>query len=113
MAGKTTLLAATAFTLSWTHSVEKTEWREAWALTDGRLVVTESRVRGSGAGMDPGEGAVLRDGWWVWQPKLPPVPRLTLAASGATLSPWTLCAGGQCLELGARLGETATVEPCR
>ena len=111
-AGKTTILAVTAFTLSWTHSVEKTEWREAWKLTDKGLVVTEARVKGSGAGMDPGEGAVLRDGWWIWQPNQPPVPRLTLAASGATVSPWKLCAGKRCIELGAKLGETAVVESC-
>lgn len=111
-AGKTTMIAATAFTLSWTHSVEKTEWRETWAVTDKGLVVTEASVKGSGAGMDPGEGAVLKDGWWVWRPKLPPVAHLALAASGATLSPWTLCAGDECLTLGVKLGETAMVAPC-
>ncbi|MGO4839058.1 DUF1850 domain-containing protein, partial [Rhizobiaceae sp. 2RAB30] len=29
-AGKTTVLAASLFTLSWTHSVEKTRWEEDW-----------------------------------------------------------------------------------
>jgi len=111
-AGKTLALAATAFTLSWTHSVEKTEWREAWAVTPAGLVLTEARVKGSGAGMDPGEGARQVDGWWVWTPEGPPVPELALAASGATVSPWTLCTDAGCLDLGAAAGEPLVIAPC-
>ncbi len=46
--------------------------------------------------MDPGEGARLIDDWWVWQPTLPPQTELHLSASGATVSPWTLCVGDEC-----------------
>jgi hypothetical protein len=104
-AGKTTVIAATAFSLSWTHSVEKTEWREQWAIDGGKLELTESRVQGSGAGMDPPEGSVFEDGWWVYRPDLPPQEKLLLARSGATGAGWTLCASGACVELGAEAAQ--------
>lgn len=100
------------FTLSWTHSVEKTEWQESWSIEDDALVLKEARVKGSGAGMDPGEGARLEKGWWVWQPSLPPIPSLNLSASGATVSPWTLCAGNECMALGEESGETIRLWSC-
>ena len=59
-AGKTVTLAVAAFTLSWTHSVEKTRWEEDWAITPAGLQIVEARVKGSGAGMEPAEGAVLQ-----------------------------------------------------
>lgn len=117
-AGKLTTLAALSFSLSWTHSVEKVEWREQWLVlpagqvTPAGLVLLEAAVKGSGAGMEPGEGARLRDGWWVWKPTLPARPELVLAASGATVSPWTLCAQGECREIGAVSGAPVVVRPC-
>lgn len=111
-AGKVLTLAAAGFTLSWVHSVEKAEWRERWSLADGALVLTEAAVKGSGAGMDPGEGARLEDGWWVWAPTLPPQPRLNLAASGATLSGWTVCAAEECHEVGDLPGAVVSIAPC-
>ncbi|TIW17730.1 MAG: DUF1850 domain-containing protein, partial [Mesorhizobium sp.] len=66
-AGKTVTLAAAAFTLSWTHSVERTRWQEDWKVSPTGLHVVEARVKGSGAGMEPPEGSVLREGWWVYQ----------------------------------------------
>ena len=83
-AGKTTVLAVAAFTLSWTHSVEKTRWEEDWRVTPAGLEIVEARVKGSGAGMEPPEGAVLKDGWWTYAPKIGPRPAVMLAASGAT-----------------------------
>ncbi|WP_029617150.1 DUF1850 domain-containing protein [Pseudorhizobium marinum] len=112
-AGKTTMFAASIFTLSWTHSVQKTEWREEWSVTPAGLQLTQASVKGSGAGMEPGPDAVLRDGWWTWQPDLPIQSRLSLAASGATGGGWTLCAGPECREIGAEAGETAVLSPCR
>ena len=113
LAGAATVVATSSFTLAWTHSVERTAWQERWSLAekDG-LRLDEARVRGSGAGMDPGEGARLEDGWWVWTPTLPPVPALVLAASGATGGGWTLCADGACRELGATGGEPLVLAPC-
>ena len=111
-AGKTTVLAGAAFTLAWTHSVEKTRWEEDWKLTPAGLQVVEARIKGSGAGMDPPEGSVLKDGWWVYAPKVPAQQRLVLAASGATGGGWSLCAIGGCTVIGARPGDPAVVTAC-
>lgn len=111
-AGKVAAVAATAFSLSWTHSVEKTEWREDYAVERGALRLVEARIKGSGAGMEPGEGARLEDGWWIWNPDGAVSPELRLAASGATVSPWQLCHPGGCVDLGATAGETAVLSPC-
>lgn len=111
--GKSIALVASLFSLAWTHSVEKTEWREQWQVRDGALLLLEASVKGSGAGMDPGEGAVLDKGWWVWKPDLQPVPELVLAASGATVSAWSLCHSGGCLDLGAEPGSPVVIAPCR
>lgn len=96
---KAVVVAAGVFTLSWTHSVEKVRWEEDWRLTPAGLTLIEGRVKGSGAGMEPPEGAKLVDGWWHYRPSLPPLDRLTLAASGATVSGWRICADGRCVDL--------------
>ena len=110
--GKTIMLAVSAFSLSWTHSVQKTEWRERWQVTPAGLELAEAAVKGSGAGMEPGPDAVLRDGWWVWKPDLVALSSLTLAASGATGGGWTLCHDGGCLEAGTVEGEDVVLRPC-
>ncbi|MFK0691281.1 DUF1850 domain-containing protein [Mesorhizobium sp. IMUNJ 23033] len=111
-AGKTVKLAVAAFTLSWTHSVERTRWQEDWTVLPSGLQVVEARVKGSGAGMEPPEGAVLRDGWWTYTPGIGPQPRLVLAASGATGEGWTLCTDQGCRELGKAAGDTIVLESC-
>jgi hypothetical protein len=111
-AGKLTALAATAFTLSWTHSVEKTRWEEDWRLAPAGLEIVEARIKGSGAGMEPPEGAVLKEGWWVYRPSPPPVPKLVLAASGATGGGWMLCAAGECREIGGEAGSPVEIRAC-
>lgn len=67
--------------------------------SDG-LRVVEARVKGSGVGMEPAEGAVLREGWWVYRPTLPTQQRVVVAASGFTAD-HTLCALGTCRPLAA------------
>jgi hypothetical protein len=111
-AGKTTVFTATAFTLAWTHSVEKTRWEEYWQVTPAGLELVEARAKGSGAGIDPPDGAVLSDGWWVWRPGIRPQRELTLAASGATGEGWTLCAEGRCATFGEGPADPAVVRPC-
>lgn len=112
-AGKTVMIAATAFTLSWTHSVEKTRWEEDWKLTPAGLQIVAARVKGSGAGMDPPEGSILKDGWWSYAPKVGSQQRLVLAASGAPGDGWSLCAIGRCTVIGARSGDPAVVTACK
>lgn len=113
---KAMMLTAATFTLSWTHSVEKTGWAETYQVTPAGLVLTEARVMGSGAGMDPGDGATLEGAWWVWTPDLPPLPELVLAASGATVGGWTICSGpwpGEpCRVVGKEPEDAITVKPC-
>jgi hypothetical protein len=112
-AGKTLTIAASAFTLSWTHSVERTRWEESWRINpDATLELVEARIKGSGAGMEPPSDAVLRGGWYVYAPKLPARRELLLAASAATGAGWTLCAAGQCTSVGALAGEPVTVRAC-
>ena len=62
--------------------------------------------------MDPGPGARLEDGWWTWTLSTPPVPRLALAASGATGGGWRLCHADGCLTLGAEATAPLVLEPC-
>jgi hypothetical protein len=110
--GKVTALAVSLFTLSWTHSVQKTDWRETWAVTPAGLELRQAEVKGSGAGMEPGTDAVLKDGWWVWRPTLPPQAHISLAASGMTPSGWKLCHAGGCVELGAAAGDEVSLNGC-
>ena len=111
-AGKTTVLAATAFTLSWTHSVEKTRWEEDWRGTPAGLELAAARVEGTGAGMEIPDGAVLKDGVWTYRPNLPPQEALHLASSGATVGGWRLCVDDECLTLGAKAGEPVEIRGC-
>ncbi len=116
IAGMSTILPGDHFTLAWTHSVQKTEWQEDYVLRGDRLLLTEARIQGSGAGMDPPEGARLDKGWWRYDPHLSPLPELRL-----TLSPFTagyrLCLDGACRALTEVIGSDAaegvlTLRPC-
>lgn len=113
--GFVTALAVSAFSLSWTHSVEHTLWRESWIVTaDDRLQVVEAGVEGSGAGIAVPPDALWADGRWTYRPALAPISELSLAASGATVSPWTLCtAGDDCLTLGAEAGDPIRIWAAR
>jgi len=104
-------LASPDFTLHWTHSVEKVEWVENWRVEDKTLTLTRAAVKGSGAGMEPGDGATFENGWWVWHPETK-VPELILAASGATVGGWQICDGATCTEIGATAGAPVVVKSC-
>jgi hypothetical protein len=62
------MLAVQSFTLSWVHSIEKIQWQEDWRVDARELVIDEARIRGTGAGMEPPDNAVLKDGIWRYQP---------------------------------------------
>lgn len=94
----TATLALSSFTLSWTHSIEKVEWREDWRVEDGLLVPEAAWVRGSGAGMEPPADAVLVDGWWRYRPTLGPQEELVLARSRFA-GDYRLCWDGGCRPL--------------
>jgi len=106
------VMAISAFTLAWSHSVEKTRWEEDWRITPAGLELMGARIEGSGAGMEPPEDAVLQDGAWVYRPHLPSQPALLLARSGATGHGWEICAEGRCTEIGATQDKPAELRPC-
>lgn len=91
------------FTLAWTHSIEKIRWEEDYRIVDASLQLVQARIRGSGAGMEPPEGAVHRDGAWHYTPRLPPLPRLRLARSGFVRD-YEICHDGACRSLGDIVG---------
>lgn len=114
--GVTKTLAVAAFTLVWTHSIEKIDWREDWRVTPQGLELVEARVKGSGAGMEPPPEARLVDGWFVWQPHRAPMPEVVLGNSGMA-GEWRLCADGKCRMLSTILGHdvgvhTTTMRAC-
>jgi hypothetical protein len=102
-AGAVKALSVAAFTLAWTHSIEKVEWQEDWRITVNGLELVEARVKGSGAGMEPPPEARLRGGWFRWKPGHPAMGEVTLGNSGAA-GEWRLCAGGKCRTLSDILG---------
>src|SRR5215470_4155983 len=97
-AGAVKALSLAAFTLAWTHSIEKVEWQEDWRVTPAGLKLVQARVKGSGAGMEPPPDARLVNGWFQWSPKRPPMPQLVLGNSGAA-GEWRLCTNGRCRTL--------------
>jgi hypothetical protein len=114
-AAKAVQISAVAFTLSWTHTVQRSEWQEDWQVVGDRLFLDEARIQGSGAGMEPPDEAVLRDGFYVWKPNLLPIPELILRRAPEA-GDWRLCAAGRCAQLGEWLGGEAdpvTFRACR
>lgn len=113
---KQIVLAASSFTLAWTHSVEKTRWEEDWLVGQTGLQLVEARVAGSGAGMEPPDGSVFDGKVWRYHPPLAFIEdQIVLARSGATIGAWEICAGGECRpipETGAADEGPAILKPC-
>jgi hypothetical protein len=116
-AGTAKTLAIAAFTLVWTHSIEKIDWQEDWRVTPRGLELVEARVKGSGAGMEPPPDARLVNGWFQWQPKQAPLPEVVLGNSSLA-GEWRLCHDGACRTLSDILGHpvgvhTTTMKACK
>ena len=116
-AGVIKTLAVATFTLAWTHSIEKTEWQEDWRVTPQGLELIAARVKGSGAGMEPPDDAVLQGGAWHYRPRVAAMDRLTLAHSPYTAG-YELCADGVCRRLadylpGIEESTTIVLAACR
>ncbi|VCU68339.1 hypothetical protein PIGHUM_00390 [Pigmentiphaga humi] len=110
-------VAADAFTLSWRHSIEKIEWRESYLIRDNRLFIADAAVRGSGAGMDPPEGARLEHGAWHYRPAQPWRESIVLSRSEFA-GDYLLCTERRCAPLetwmaGAPAGVPAELSACR
>lgn len=124
IAGKSAAcLAGLLFSLSWTHSIEKTKWIEHWQVQNEQLVLQETFVKGSGAGIDPAPTAVLDNGWYRWKPlQAVELSSLSLANSELTPDNWMLCAldsvtheTGECIDFSKfedRGVESFTIKPC-
>lgn len=108
-----TKIAAVAFTLAWTHSVEKTRWEEEWIVTNGALQIIEARVEGSGAGMEPGAQARFDGRFWRWRPQTPPLKKLRLTQTAGNSEGWMLCANGACRTIGGHSEPELVLGPCK
>lgn len=98
------------FTLAWQHSVEKVRWEEDYRVTYQGLALEQARIKGSGAGMEIPETAVLRDGSWHYQPGL---AQLSLLRLGRTpeAGDYQLCSDRKCHELSEWLGPPVHERP--
>ncbi len=109
--GLAVLTAAESFQLTWSHSVEKLEWREDWRVAEGRLSLEQASVEGSGAGMEPPPQARREGSRWVWRPGIIR-DEIVLAQSDFT-GDWRLCVEGDCKPLRKIIqGETARLTAC-
>ena len=100
-----TFVPVQKFTLAWTHSIEKVRWEEDYAVRPSPtrhhppvLHALQARVRGSAAGMEPPDAAVLRDGWYVYTPPFQTPAELRLTRSEFTPD-YELCVAGHCRPL--------------
>ena len=112
-AGLVVQLAVQSFTLGWMHTIEKVPWEESWRVEPTQLVITEARIKGSGAGMEPPPDARLDHGWYVWAPSNNTRKEIVLRLSG--IGTWTFCADGKCRPIQDVLGREAdpiSLTPC-
>ncbi|MEO7242703.1 MAG: DUF1850 domain-containing protein [Variovorax sp.] len=88
-------IPVTRFTLRWQHSIEKIEWDEDYEVVGGWLHLSQARIRGSGAGMEPPAGARLIDGVWHYRLADPWRREIVLARS-EFVADYELCIRGRC-----------------
>ncbi len=95
--------------LGWTHSVEKTNGKERWAVTAEGLVLEEARVQGSGRGMSrrqcPSPGPLVG-----LEARPATASRAGPSRLRATVSGWTLCDPGGLPQL--RSGKAGNQSSC-
>lgn len=106
------------FTLAWTHSIEKTRWEEDYAVlpvSPPRLLARAARIKGSGAGMEPPDGARLSRGWYEYLPT-DRLPAELLLSRSPFVPDYELCTAGVCRPLGHWLpsdGRATRLFPCQ
>ena len=108
-------LSLQSFTLAWTHSIEKVRWEEDYRIVGKQLEATEARVQGSGAGMEPPPGALLKNGWWHYIPRQSWHNELRLTRSNYT-NDYELCFDSRCrslAELAPQQDGVTRVYPCK
>lgn len=88
-------LPVTHFTLRWQHSIEKVEWAEDYEVAGAWLHLSQARIRGSGAGMEPPAGSTLVGGVWRYRLADPWRREIVLARS-EFVPDYELCIDGAC-----------------
>jgi len=88
-------LPVSQFTLRWQHSIEKIEWAEDYEVVGPWLRLSQARIRGSGAGMEPPEGSTLVDGDWRYR-LVDPWRREIVLARSEFVPDYELCVDGKC-----------------
>ena len=113
-AGFSATIPAHTFTLAWQHSIEKVVWEEDYIVAGDWLYLSGARIRGSGAGMEPPDGAVLLAGVWHYRPAQRWSRALTVARS-EFVEDYRLCVEGRCMPMSnwipVRAGATR-LAPC-
>jgi hypothetical protein len=107
-------LPVRSFTLRWQHSIEKVAWAEDYEVAGAWLHLSQARIRGSGAGMEPPPGATLIDGVWHYRLDNPWRREIVLARS-EYVPDYELCIQGKCRPLTYWLPIAAgatTLTPC-
>ena len=109
------------FTLAWTHSIEKVRWEEDYAVEHGPtgrqapvLKALSARIKGSAAGMEPPDDAVLNNGWFEYTPRKTVVPELRLTRSEFTAD-YDWCVAGKCQKMSTFIasdGGVTNAKPC-
>jgi hypothetical protein len=84
------------------HPIEKVRWEEDYAVAPSPvagqppvLLALKARVKGSAAGMEPPDDAVLRNGWYEYTPHQTTLPELRLTRSEFTAD-YDWCVDGRC-----------------
>ena len=116
-AGALIHLHTAALTLAWTHSIEKIRWEEDYRATPAGIALTQDRIQGTGAGMEPPPDATFDGKWWRYHARIGPQPQVILRRSGMTVSDWQVCIKDKCRTMGSylpdRKADPVTLKICR
>lgn len=109
----------TCFTLAWTHSIEKVRWEEDYAVQENPtpdqppvLIALKARIKGSAAGMEPPDDAVLKNGWFEYAPRQTTVSELRLTRSEFTAD-YDWCVDGRCQSMSTLIASDTGVTSAR
>ncbi|TWI57696.1 hypothetical protein IQ22_00913 [Pseudomonas duriflava] len=98
------------FTLAWQHTIEKVRWEEDYHLLSQGLLLTEARVKGSGAGMTIPEDAILEKGSWRYHRSIPPLQPLRVGRTPEA-GDYEICMAGHCQPMSTWLGAPHAKHP--
>ncbi|MFI8482262.1 DUF1850 domain-containing protein [Pseudomonas sp. NPDC078700] len=103
-------LPVSDFTLAWKHTIEHIRWEEDYRVTAEGLVLGEARVKGTGAGMEIPDDAVLREGSWHYHRQMAPLQPLRLGRTPEA-GDYQLCFNQRCHSASEWLGPPKASQP--